>query len=108
MTKKNRILQSLKTRLETTFIDRISKVVLFGSQATNNAGKNSDFDILIITKEQFTWQERGVIRDICYEISLDFDILIDSKIISQTEIDTKFWGIHPLITDALNYGIYAR
>jgi len=94
--------------LETIFGARISNVVLFGSQAKNSAGKNSDFDILIITTEKFTWQDRGVIRDICYEISLDYDILIDSKIITQPEIDTKFWGIHPLITDALNYGIYAR
>jgi hypothetical protein len=33
--------------------------------------------------------------------------LIDSKILSKPEIETKFWGKHPLITDALAYGIYA-
>ncbi|MGE0019164.1 MAG: nucleotidyltransferase domain-containing protein [Draconibacterium sp.] len=107
MTKKYRILQSVKTRLETVFGSRISKVVLFGSQAKNTANKNSDFDILIVTSDLFKWQERGQIRDICYEIALEYDILIDSKIISQTEIETKFWGKHPLITDALVDGIYA-
>jgi predicted nucleotidyltransferase len=107
MTKKYRILQSVKTRLETVFSSRISKVVLFGSQAKNTANKNSDFDILIVTIDPFKWQERGLIRDICYEIALEYDILIDSKIISQTEIETKFWGKHPLITDALVDGIYA-
>lgn len=107
MTKKYRILQSVKTRLETVFTNRISKVVLFGSQAKNKEKKDSDYDILIITTDTFTWQERDGIRDICYEISLDNDILIDSKIISQIEIDSSIWGKHPLITDALNYGIIA-
>ena len=89
------------------FDNRISDVVLFGSQAKNKATKYSDYDILIITTDVFTWQERGRVRDLCYEVSLEFDILIDSKIISKPEIETKFWGKHPLITDALAYGIYA-
>jgi len=108
MTKKNRILQTIKIRLNSVFNDRIADVVLFGSQAKNTSNRNSDFDILIVTSDLFTWQERGQIRDLCYEVSLDFDILIDSKIISRPEIETKFWGKHPLITDALAYGIHAR
>lgn len=107
MTKKNKILQAVKTILKSAFGDRISDVVLFGSQAKNTAKRYSDYDILIVTTDIFTWQERGQIRDLCYEISLEFDILIDSKIISRPEIEMKFWGKHPLITDALAYGIYA-
>ncbi len=108
MTKKDRILQEISIRLKSRFNNRIADIILFGSQAKNTANKNSDFDILIVTSDQFSWKERGVIRDLCYEVSLKFDILIDSKIISLFEIDTKFWGKHPLITDALTYGIYAR
>jgi len=107
MTKKDKILQNIKIRLKSAFNDQIVDVVLFGSQAKNTANKNSDFDILVVTRDQFKWQDRGIIRDLCYEVSLDFDILIDSKIISLSEIETKFWGKHPLITDALAYGIYA-
>jgi len=107
MTKKSRIIQTLKSLLKSVFNDRISDVILFGSQAKNTSNKYSDFDILIVTRDQFTWQERGQIRDLCYEVSLEFDVLIDSKIISRPEIETKFWGKHPLITDALAYGIYA-
>mgnify|MGYP002636134132 CR=1 FL=1 len=108
MTKKNRILQNIKIRLKSVFYSRIADVILFGSQAKNTANEISDFDILIVTSDLFTWQERGMVRDLCYEVSLDFDILIDSKIIAQTEIENKFWGKHPLITDALNFGIHAR
>jgi predicted nucleotidyltransferase len=84
MTKKNRILQNIKNCLKSVFDNRITDVVLFGSQATNTTNEVSDFDILIVTSDLFTWQERGIIRDLCYEVSLDFDILIDSKIIAQT------------------------
>jgi predicted nucleotidyltransferase len=108
MTRKNRILQTLKSHLKSVFDDRISEVILFGSQAKNTAKRYSDFDILIVTCDTFTWQERRKVRDLCYEISLECDILIDSKIISKPEIETKFWGKHPLITDALSYGIYAE
>jgi len=108
MTKKNRILHSVKMLLISVFGNRISDVVLFGSQAKNKATKYSDYDILIVTSDVFTWQERDKIRDICYDVSLEYDILIDSKIISVIEIETKFWGKHPLITDALSYGIYAE
>jgi predicted nucleotidyltransferase len=107
MTKKNKILHSVKTLLISVFGNRISDVVLFGSQAKNKATKYSDYDILIVTTDVFTWQERGRVRDLCYEVSLEFDILIDSKIISKPEIETKFWGKNPLITDALAYGIYS-
>lgn len=108
MTKKNKILQSIKRLLDSDFKSRIADVVLFGSQAKNTENKYSDFDILIVTQDTFTWQERGLVRDLCYEVSLEFDILIDSKIISKSEIETKFWGKHPLITDAIAYGIHAR
>ncbi len=107
MTKKNKILQAVKTILKSAFGDRISDVVLFGSQAKNTAKRYSDYDILIVTTVVFTWQERREIRNLCYEVMLKYDILIDSKIISKPEIETKFWGKHPLITDALAYGIYA-
>lgn len=107
MTRNDKILQVLKSHLKSTFNEQISDVILFGSQAKNTANKHSDYDILIITNDTITWQERGKIRDLCYEVSLEYDILIDSKIISKPEIETKFWGKHPLITDAINYGIYA-
>ncbi len=107
MTRNDKILQVLKSHLKSTFNERISDVILFGSQAKNTANKHSDYDILIITNDTITWQERGKIRDLCYEVSLEYDILIDSKIISKPEIETKFWGKHPLITEAINYGIYA-
>lgn len=108
MINKAKILHELKIHLKNTFNDRIDNVVLFGSQTRNKKIKYSVFDILITTKDLFSWQDKSVIRDICYDISIDFGILINSKIISQFEIKTMFRGKHPLITDALNLGIHAE
>ena len=108
MITKAKILTELKTHLKNTFNERIENVVLFGSQTRNKQIKYSVFEILITTKDLFTWQEKSVIRDICYDISIDFGILIDSKIVSQFEIRTMFRGKHPLITDELNFGIHAE
>ncbi len=107
MTEKIEIVKKVKRLLLATFEKRIQDIILFGSQANNSNNLDSDFDILIITKDTFNWKEKSLIRDICFDISLDFEVLIDSKIISQEEIDTKFWGKHPLISDALKFGIHA-
>lgn len=108
MSNKTKILHQLKIQLKNTFGDRIEDVVLFGSQARNEETDYSDFDILIITDIPVTWQEKLKIRNICYDISLDFDLIIDSKIISKIEIENNFWGKHPLITDAIKFGIHAE
>ena len=108
MLNKKEILQKLKNLFDVTFNGKVKDIVLFGSQTQNKEDKNSDFDILIVTKDVFTWKEKSIVRDICYDISVDFEVLIDSKIISQAEIENNFWGKHPLISDALNFGIHAE
>ena len=108
MTRKMEILQTLKKLFQKEFGMRILDVVLFGSQATNTESPDSDFDVLVVTDGVFQWRERDQIRDLCFDICLEYEILIDSKIISQYEIENKFWGKHPLITDAIKFGIHAE
>jgi predicted nucleotidyltransferase len=102
-----KILNQLKKNLKEVLGNRIQKVILFGSWIKNEENEYSDLDVLIVTDKIFSWKEKNIIRDICFDISVDYEILVDSKIISQEEIDTKFWGKHPLITDALKSGVYA-
>ena len=106
MLDKEEILSKIKSLLKDNFKDRIQKVILFGSQARNNENDYSDFDVLIINKDSFSWEDKSVVRDICYDISLENDILIDSKIIDNESIENTFKGNHPLIADAINFGIH--
>jgi len=72
----------------------IEKIILFGSRASNNHSKYSDWDILIIIKEQLTTEEK---REIIRELRKDFahhlipaDIII--KNIDEIEYYKNFIG----------------
>ena len=104
---KEQILQQLKSELIANYADEIQDVILFGSYAKNTQTIDSDFDILIVLKNQFNWITKNKIRDICYDVSLENDILIDSKIVSTVDLNSLFWGKHHLFTDAIKFGIHA-
>lgn len=101
------IIKELKAVLLQTAGADIKDVVLYGSQIQENRHDESDYDVLIVLNRKYTWPERRIIRDLCYEISLKYDIIIDSKIISIQELQNSPLKNHPLYQDALNQGIYA-
>ncbi len=108
MSEKIKILNLLKKKLKTVLGDKILQVILFGSLLRNEGNDLSDLDVLIVTNETLTWKEKSMVRDVCYDISVNFEILVDSKIVSKNEIDSSFLGKHPLVTNALDSGIYAE
>ncbi len=101
------IIKELKVLLTQKTGKDIKDVVLYGSQIQKNRTEESDYDILIVLNRKYTWPERRNIRDMCYEISLKYDIIIDSKIISIQELQSSLLKNHPLYQDALTQGIYA-
>jgi predicted nucleotidyltransferase len=107
MTHQHQILIALKRELAGNNENQIIDIILFGSQAKGKAAAGSDYDVLIIPKQKTTWMQRRAIGDVCAEISIENDILIDYKIISEIEIEQEPIGCHPLIVDALKYGIHA-
>ena len=101
------ILKELKELLTQKAGKDIKYVVLFGSQIKRKKNDDSDYDVLIVLNRKYSWPERRALRDLCYEISVKYDILIDSKIISIQELQTSPLKYHPLYLDALNQGLYA-
>ena len=101
------IIKELKVLLTQKAGEDIKDVVLYGSQIQNNRNEESDYDVLIVLNKKYNWPERRTIRDVCYEISLKYDIIIDSKIISIQELQSSLLKNHPLYRDALNQGLYA-
>lgn len=108
MTKQQHILELLRCRLIGENKPSIADIVLFGSQMKGNSNQFSDYDILIVPDQKLNWTQRREIADVCAEISVENDILIDFKIVSKEEIEHEPIGFHPLIADALKYGIHAR
>lgn len=107
MTKKIKILKEIKLLLTQKAGEDIRDVVLYGSQIHKKRNRDSDYDILIVLNRKYSWPERRSILDICYEVSLKYDIIIDSKIISIQEIEETPLRSHPLYKNALMHGIYA-
>jgi len=100
-----KILSELKNKLINELKGEIHEIILFGSHIYNNDNAESDLDVLIILKNTYDWKRKRVIRDICYDIGLKYDIIIDSKIISTYELNNTPKGIHPLYKDAIENGI---
>jgi predicted nucleotidyltransferase len=100
------ILVDLKRKLEEYYSDSVKNVILFGSQANNHANEHSDYDVLILLSQDYTKNDENRILDICYDIDLKYNILIDAHLLSTKELDTKR-GKQPIFINALKNGIYA-
>ncbi len=106
MTDKRIILIDLKQKLEEYYSDAVKNVVLFGSQANNNAHEYSDYDVVILLNQDYNKNDENKILDICYDIDLKYDIIIDAHLLSTKELKTQR-GKQPIFVNALKNGIYA-
>lgn len=106
MVDKRVILADLKRNLLEQYSGSVKNVVLFGSQANNRANDYSDYDILVLLDQDYNKNDENKILDICYDIDLKYDIIIDVHLLSTKELDAKR-GKQPIFVNALKNGIYA-
>ncbi len=104
MEKQITILKDLKKLLQEHFSDNIDKVILFGSRVNGDAREYSDYDILIILKNNYDWKFKNEISALSYEIDLKYDILTDINLISIKELQS-IKGKQPYIINAIEKGI---
>jgi len=80
------ILAEYRAHLEEIYGPRLANVVLFGSQAREDADPDSDIDILIVLSGPLDdWEETQRTSRITSEISLKFDTVI-SRVIATPEM----------------------
>ena len=103
---KKEILSEIKKHLKSNLGKDLNEVILFGSVASGKATEDSDYDILIILNKKYDWIYENKIMDLCYDIDLKYDILIDPHILSTEEINS-IRGKQPIFVNAINSGIYA-
>lgn len=106
MNDKIQILKELKKYLISNYGFGIVDVILFGSQLLNFDPSESDFDVLIILDKDYNWKDENRILDLCFDIDLKYNILIDAHIISKNELNSKR-GKQPIFINAINTGVYA-
>jgi len=100
------ILRDLKTYLQKGLDNSVSDLVLFGSQVHGNSDDYSDYDILIILDKEYNAHDENKVYDLCYDIDLKYNIIIDAHMIHQGELNT-LRGKQPIYTRALKTGLYA-
>ena len=76
------------------------------TKATGNANENSDYDVLIVLNQTYNARDENKIYDLCYDIDLKYNIIIDAHLISQQELNTMR-GKQPIFTNAIQNGLYA-
>ena len=106
MADKLTILKALKNYLQKGYPDSVKDIILFGSQAYGKPTEISDYDVLIVLKNDYTARDENKIYDLCYDINLKYNIIIDAHLISERELGT-LRGKQPIFTKAIKSGIYA-
>jgi predicted nucleotidyltransferase len=101
---KMNLLKKVKDLITEQAGDITDKIILFGSRSREDSTDDSDYDILIILNSNADWRLEWKIYDICYDLSLEHDILIDAKILSASDMET-IKGKQPYIQEALSGGV---
>lgn len=102
----NQILADLKRHLLNNYGKSIKNVILFGSHARGDSKEYSDYDILIVLDKDYSAKDENRILDLCYDIDLKYNILIDVHLISEVELNSVR-GRQSVFVNALKSGIYA-
>jgi predicted nucleotidyltransferase len=85
MSKKDEILQKIRTAIETVSPD--PEIYLFGSQARKSADKGSDWDILVLLDtREISFEFENKIIDAIYEVEI-----VTGEIITPLIYTTKEW-----------------
>ncbi len=101
-----KILSDLKGHLIRNYGDSVKDVILFGSQARGNSNDYSDYDILILLDKDYSGKDENQILDLCYDIDLKYNILLDVHLLSNREL-SSIRGRQPIFYNALKSGLYA-
>ena len=106
MTDKLTIIRELKNTLQIGLDGSVRDIILFGSQASNKASEESDYDVLIVLDKDYDSKTENKVYDLCYDIDLKYNIIIDAHLISTKELAARR-GKQPLFISALQKGLYA-
>jgi len=106
--KRDEILKAVKEKLTDTFGEKIKDVILFGSQAWGEPHEYSDYDFVIIIDGEYDWDFKRAVSDAMLEIDLEYEIITQTLIISDWELENSLRGKQPIFEKAVSKGIYAQ
>ncbi|MCB1060080.1 MAG: nucleotidyltransferase domain-containing protein [Calditrichaeota bacterium] len=100
--KLKKILDELRGALSEHYGERLSKLVLFGSQARGDAEEDSDIDVLVVLNSPVRpLKEIAETGDFVARISAENGVVINTLFVSQKEYDARQ---EPVIINAAREG----
>ena len=78
--RETRAVKKFLLHLQKAYGKQIQQAMLFGSKARGEATNDSDIDILLLVTDE-TWTLKDGIVDIAADINLEYDLLIDVRVI---------------------------
>jgi len=102
-TQRNAILENVKQYLQTLYSEQLKAVILYGSQAREDAHEFSDIDILVVLDAPINpYQEIDRTSEFIAQLCLDNDVVISTHFISSE----KFQNANtPFLQNIRNEGI---
>jgi len=102
-TQRNVILESLKQYLQTLYGEQLQAVILYGSQAREDAHESSDIDILVVLDAPINpYREIDRTSEFIAQLCLDNDVVISRHFISSDKFQN---ASNPFLQNIRNEGI---
>ncbi|SMB98485.1 Nucleotidyltransferase domain-containing protein [Thermanaeromonas toyohensis ToBE] len=80
-------------------------IILYGSRARGDAGPESDYDLLILTKEPVSWRLEDAIREKLYPLELETGAVLSIAAYSEEEWNSPLYQAMPFSQNVRREGI---
>jgi uncharacterized protein len=95
----------LREMLQSVLGDNFVRLYHYGSRVEGGASPDSDYDVLCVTRQPLSRQQRDEVLDRQIDLQLSHDVLFDLHFVSQEELRTPLVAATPYMDHVLSHGI---
>ena len=81
------------------------RLILYGSKARGDSDRESDIDVLVVLKDEFDWRAKQAVYDVCFDIGLEYDVLLQPIVYSLARYHSPLIRATPFLQNVEKEGI---